>query len=313
MKNISDVRNLKQWDKLAEARQKHPGKSDEQLDGIVSRRDFLGDVVKGLTVGAAGLSGVGAYVFNSYQRQKEQIYREMEKIDVRLNELQRSIGRRIKIEELESQLVDLRITNDQFREYIDCYDDRLSEELAKLNVKRDEEMNMYKLVIDGFYDYEKNNPDKFALGEGSRVLDLAKAVFPESRGEWESEDYQNYIGSTVLVRSALTGKDLPGVISHSTTNSETGKKLFAYSFMNPNDPMNKIFLDPLRDSEYEPWSVTFDRSRTLSGLSYEDLKKVTHFYVDTVSKPTWANGRKEVAEFDLNGKKTRFYYIPEHF
>ena len=81
----------------------------------------------------------------------------MEKIDVRLNELQRSIGRRIKIEELESQLVDLRITNDQFREYIDCYDDRLSEELAKLNVKRDEEMNMYKLVIDGFYDYEKNN------------------------------------------------------------------------------------------------------------------------------------------------------------
>ena len=154
MKNISDVRNLKQWDKLAEARQKHPGKSDEQLDGIVSRRNFLFN----LGMGALALTGAGAYVFNSYQRQKEQIYREMEKIDVRLNELQRSIGRRIKIEELESQLVDLRITNDQFREYIDCYDDRLSEELAKLNVKRDEEMNMYKLVIDGFYDYEKNNP-----------------------------------------------------------------------------------------------------------------------------------------------------------
>ncbi|OIO42849.1 hypothetical protein COU56_00275 [Candidatus Pacearchaeota archaeon CG10_big_fil_rev_8_21_14_0_10_31_9] len=304
-RKVSEVKTMKQWDRLVRTRQKHPGKSDKQIDGIESRRSFLFK----LGMGALALTPVVAYISNHYQRQKEQIYREMGMIDVRVKELQRSIGRKTKIEELENILSDLRLSNEQFKEYIDTYDERLMEELAKLNAKRDEEMEIYQFVIDGFYDYEKRNPEKYVLGEGSRVLDLARTIFPESRGEWESEKYQRYVGTTVIERAHLTGTDFPEVIS----------KKGAYEFMDPENPMYKIFLNPLRDREEEAWFTTFDRSRTLIGLPYEELNpKVTHYFARPIKNmntnlPSWADKGKLVDEITINGKITRFRNIPEDF
>jgi len=83
--------------------------------------------------------------------------------------------------------------------------------------------------------------------------------------------------------------------------------------------MYKIFLNPLRDREEEAWFTTFDRSRTLIGLPYEELNpKVTHYFARPIKNmntnlPSWADKGKLVDEITINGKITRFRNIPEDF
>jgi len=286
-------------------------------DVVIPRREansrlakiILGAIVGGSVLDLAAYSGVRAV--ESYYLRKAY------SVNAKLAEIQKDLDIKVKLGEADAEVLRLRQANEglitEYGEFVENVDARIAEEVRKANAEREEKIKALESEVNEFYEREKANPAAYSLGGGSQVLDLARTIFPESRGEWGSVDYQNCVGSTVLVRRVLTGKDLPRVIGATGKDPDSGKISYAYSFMNPNDPMHKIFLNPLKDKEFEPWSVTFDRARSLIGVPYKDLSQVTHFYVNTVDKPKWANGREPVAEFELNGKKTSFFYIPDHF
>ena len=162
---------------------------------------------------------------------------------------------------------------------------------------------------------ELNSPGSISFEEASDRLALAKTVFAEAEGEWTHPDYMEYVASTVLRRSNITGWPIKDVLSFRT------EKNFSYSFMNPKNPRNKYFHNPLIRADknleiLDAWRKAYDVADTLVSNLDEDPNGVkpymTHFWVDTVSTPEWASDSKPVKEIKFNGKTTRFYDLPEH-
>jgi len=290
-------------------------------DVVIPRREAtsrLAKIILGAMVGGSALD-LAAY---SGVRAVESYYlRKAHSVDAKLEEIQKDLDLKVKLGEADAEVLRLREAQEglitEYGEFRENVDSRISEEVRKANAEREEKIKSLEREVNEFYEREKANPGKYSLGEGSNVLDVAKTIFCEAAGEWTDSKYHFNVGATPRVRAHLTGLSIPETIA--TKKFENGKVVeHAYSFVNEESPMHRYLVDPLVDADKKPldvqaWDVAYDRARIIMSASYKDVPKITHFYVDTVKKPDWAIDKKPLDVITLNGKTTRFYYIPEHF
>ena len=301
---IMKVKSLDDWKKLKGERKRSGNMSsgrfaDSDIDAHSNRREFLRTLVFGGLTAAAGL-GVYAAGVHAYENHVIDGYRKSaEKFDAKIAQIQEKLNLKVRIRDLESKMVEL------------------ANENTDLKAGRHKEIEQLESQIEDIYNREKTNPAKFSLGAGSEVLDVAKTIFCEASEYFRHDKYLSNVGTTPIVRAALTGSDVADVINAKISDKDGVR--YAYSFMNPNDKMYKFMLNPLRNSDKAPldldaWNSSFDMARYLLSIPADEIDPLlTHFYVDTVKQPDWAKDEKAVDTIILNGKTTRFYYIPEDF
>lgn len=297
-----------------------------QRDVVMPRREFFRNttstlskiIAGGLVFGGLSTAAIdrGSKWINDYYAKKS------EELDMKIDLYQSTLDEKVKLGVADFQISELKQAQEalknEYSDFVDNARERIGSEFEGEIVQRDRTIDKLQIKLDEFYEREKANPARYSLGEGSAVLDVAKTIFCEAMGEWKSEDYQFNIGSTPRVRANLTGLSIPEIIAFNKQNKEGKIVESAYSFTNPSNDMHRYFLNPLVDAEdrpldYRAWEASYDRARIIMCAPFEEIPQITHFYVDSVAQPDWAAGRKPLDIITLNGKTTRFYYIPEHF
>lgn len=256
---------------------------NSERENQISRRGFLGDLVKGGIALAAGLPVVRtAYAIGDANHDlvfQKRLERDLS-YDAAYVQTQNEANR---LEQIET---DKLIENEKTRQ---------EAEYRKANQQRRLELE---------------HPGNFSFEKASDHLVLAKTIFCEGREAWSLSDYLQYVGTTPIVRKVLSGKSIKDIVHASS------RGIFEYSFFNKSDPNKPYFDNPLFDMRDHPndflaWSACYASAGNLLGIKPEDINpKVTHFYVDTVPKPDWAKGADPVVTSKFNGKTTRFYYLP---
>jgi hypothetical protein len=164
---------------------------------------------------------------------------------------------------------------------------------------------------------EFEEPGRFSFEKASDHLILAKTIFAESEEAWKDPNYMGYVGVTPIMRSYLSGDSLRELLLYKVERN--GINTYAYDVFNPSNPRSKVIANPLLKADRFPekklaWEKAYVTAEYLLGLHPDKINpKLTHFYVDTVAQPEWSKGRKPVKTIALNGKTTRFYYIPKDF
>ena len=301
---IMKVKSLDDWKKLKGER-KRPGNmssgrfADSDIDAHPNRREFLRTSTYAI-LGAFGVFSGGMLLSNGYENYAVNSHKKrMDELDSQISQIQEKLNLKVRINDLESKMVEL------------------ANENTDLKAGRYKEIEQLQSQVEDIYNREKANPAKFSLGAGSEVLDVAKTIFCEASEYFRHDKYLSNVGTTPIVRAALTGSDVADVINAKISDKDGVR--YAYSFMNPNDKMYKFMLNPLRNSDKAPldldaWNSSFDMARYLLSIPADEIDPLlTHFYVDTVKQPDWAKDEKAVDTIILNGKTTRFYYIPEDF
>ncbi len=263
---------------------------DETLDGTrveIPRRDFVSDFVwAGITL----FGGSQAYAMNSAINERKGYERIHDELNQELYNLNTSIGNKRKARE----------------------------EAERIEREKREEDEAERKVLEELKKYELNNPGNIPIEKSSDRLLLAKTIFAEAEAEFEHPEYMAYVGTTPLVRANLKGRSLLDIVKEKY-KGKTGVISYAYSFLMPGNARNDDFLDPLKKTKgyklrVAAWNKAYDIADMLTSLSLDEINPhLTHFYVNTVSEPKWANGITPVKKISWKGKTTRFYYIPEHF